>query len=86
MVTQQRSWARINVNLRLFERLLELTHKQRRGRLAAILDETVRAEDSWWSSLTTSRCALLRSWSRTRSRCCGPFSKSHDYPLLAGND
>lgn len=46
MVTQQRGWARLNVNLRLSERLLELTHKQRKVRLAAILDEIVRAENS----------------------------------------
>jgi ATPase family associated with various cellular activities (AAA) len=46
MVAQQRSWARLNVNLRLSERLLELTQKQRKVRVAAILDEIVLAEQS----------------------------------------
>jgi hypothetical protein len=46
MVAQQREWPRLNVNLRLSERLLELTQKQRKIRVAAILDETVRAENS----------------------------------------
>jgi hypothetical protein len=46
MVAQERGWARINVNLRLSERLLELTQKQRKIRVAAILDETVRAANS----------------------------------------
>jgi ATPase family associated with various cellular activities (AAA) len=45
IVAQQRGWARLNVNLRLSERLLELTQKQRKVRVAAILDETVRAEN-----------------------------------------
>jgi len=30
MVAQQRGWERLNVNLRLSERLLELTQKQRK--------------------------------------------------------
>jgi ATPase family associated with various cellular activities (AAA) len=46
MVAQQRTWARLKVNLRLSERLLELTQKQRKVRVAAILDEIVRAENS----------------------------------------
>jgi hypothetical protein len=46
VVAQQRGWPRLNVNLCLSERLLELTHKQRKVRLAAILDDTVRAENS----------------------------------------
>src|SRR5271170_6495308 len=45
-VAQKRGWARLNANLRLSERLLELTQKQRKVRVAAILDETVRAENS----------------------------------------
>jgi hypothetical protein len=45
MVAQQRGWPRLNVNLRLAERLLELTQKQRKVRIAAILDETIRAEN-----------------------------------------
>jgi len=46
LVAQQRGWARLNVNLRLSERLLELTQKQRKVRVAAILDEIVLAEQS----------------------------------------
>lgn len=41
-----RNWPRINVNLRLSERLLELTHRQRAVRVAAILDDTIRSETS----------------------------------------
>jgi hypothetical protein len=40
------SWPRLNVNLRLSERLLELTHRQRATRVASILDDMVRAEKS----------------------------------------
>jgi hypothetical protein len=46
MMAQQRGWARLNVNLRLSERLLELTQKQRKVRVAAILDEIVLVEQS----------------------------------------
>ena len=42
----QHSWPRLNVNLRLSERLLELTHRQRATRVASILDDMVRAEKS----------------------------------------
>ena len=42
----QHSWPRLNVNLRLSERLLELTHRQRATRVAGILDDIVRAERS----------------------------------------
>jgi hypothetical protein len=45
-VAQRRGWARLNVNLRLCERLLELTQKQRKIRVATVLDETLRAENS----------------------------------------
>jgi hypothetical protein len=40
------SWPRLNVNLRLSERLLELTHRQRATRVASILDDMVQAEKS----------------------------------------
>jgi hypothetical protein len=46
MLAQQQGWPRLNVNLRLSERLLELTQKQRKVRVSAILDETVRAAKS----------------------------------------
>jgi hypothetical protein len=36
----------LNLNLQLADRLLELTHKQRKVRTAVILDEMVRAENS----------------------------------------
>jgi hypothetical protein len=39
-------WPRVNVNLCLSEKLLELTHRQRAVRVAGVLDETVRAESS----------------------------------------
>ncbi len=42
----QHSWPRLNVNLCLSERLLELTHRQRAIRVAGILDDMVRAENS----------------------------------------
>jgi hypothetical protein len=35
-------WPRLNVNLRLSERLLDLTHRQRAVRVAGILDDIVR--------------------------------------------
>jgi hypothetical protein len=37
-------WPRINVNLNLSERLLELTHRQRAVRVAGILDDAIRTE------------------------------------------
>lgn len=46
MVAQHRGWVRLNVNMRLSEPLLELTQKQRKVKVAAILDETIRAENS----------------------------------------
>ncbi len=39
-------WPRINVNLCLSEKLLELTHRQRAVRVAGILNDTVRDETS----------------------------------------
>jgi len=46
IVAQRRNWPRLNVNLRLSGRLLDLTQKQRKVRVAAILDDIIRAEDS----------------------------------------
>ena len=45
-LSAQHCWPRVNVNLRLSERLLELTQRQRATRVAGILDEVVRAEKS----------------------------------------
>jgi hypothetical protein len=42
----QHSWPRLNVNLHLSERLLELTHRQRAARIASILDDVIREEKS----------------------------------------
>ena len=39
-------WGRLNVNLSLSEKLLELTHRQRAVRVAGILDDTIRSENS----------------------------------------
>jgi len=45
-LAQSHTWPRINVNLRLSEELLELTHRQRAVRIAAILDDAIRNEAS----------------------------------------
>ena len=39
-------WGRVNVNLSLSEKLLELTHRQRAVRVAGILDDAIRSESS----------------------------------------
>ena len=36
------NWPRLNVNLRLSEKLLDLTHRQRAVRVAGILEDTIR--------------------------------------------
>jgi hypothetical protein len=41
-----KGWSRINVNLQLAERLLDLTQKQRAVRVAGLLDDIVKAEAS----------------------------------------
>jgi hypothetical protein len=74
----QHNWPRLNVNLRLSERLLELTHRQRATRVAAILDEMVRAENSdvvlldniellFAEELAQDPLRLLQSLSRNRA-------------------
>lgn len=40
------NWPRLNVNLRLSERLLDLTHRQRAVRVAGILGDIIRDEGS----------------------------------------
>jgi hypothetical protein len=42
-IVAARAWPRINVNLQLAERLLDLTQKQRAVRVAGLLDEIVKA-------------------------------------------
>jgi hypothetical protein len=39
-------WPRLNVNLRISEMLLDLTHRQRAARVAGILDDIVREDAS----------------------------------------
>lgn len=74
----QHSWPRLNVNLRLSERLLDLTHRQRATRVAGILDDIVRAEKSdvvlldniellFADELAQDPLRLLQSLSRNRA-------------------
>ena len=71
-------WPRVNVNLRLSEKLLELTHRQRAVRVAAILDDTIRGEGSnvvlldniellFAAELAQDPLKLLQSLSRNRT-------------------
>ena len=72
------NWPRVNVNLRLSERLLELTHRQRATRVANILDDMVRAAQSdvvlldniellFAEELSQDPLRLLQSLSRNRA-------------------
>lgn len=45
-LARKRRWPRLNVNLSLSEKLLELFHRQRAVRVAGILDDTLRSSDS----------------------------------------
>ncbi len=45
-LAESQGWPRINVNLKLAEKLLELTQKQRAVRVAALLDDVVKESDS----------------------------------------
>jgi hypothetical protein len=45
-LSSSKGWPRINVNLNLAERLLELTQKQRAIRVAGLLDDIVKAASS----------------------------------------
>jgi hypothetical protein len=71
-------WPRVNVNLRLSEKLLELTHRQRAVRVAAILDDAIRDEGSevvlldniellFATELAQDPLKLLQSLSRNRT-------------------
>lgn len=71
-------WPRVNVNLCLSEKLLELTHRQRAIRAAGILDDTVRDEISdvvlldniellFATELAQDPLKLLQSLSRNRT-------------------
>ena len=72
------SWPRLNVNLRLSERLLELTQRQRATRVAGILDDIIREEDAsvvlldniellFADELAQDPLRLLQSLSRNRA-------------------
>lgn len=45
-LASQHDWPRLNVNLRLSEKLLDLTRRQRAVRVAGILDDALREERS----------------------------------------
>lgn len=71
-------WPRVNVNLCLSEKLLELTQRQRAVRVAGILDDTVRGEKSdvvlldniellFAKELAQDPLKLLQSLSRNRT-------------------
>ena len=71
-------WPRVNVNLRLSELLLELTHRQRAARVAGILDDIIREADSevvlldniellFADELAQDPLRLLQSLSRNRA-------------------
>jgi hypothetical protein len=45
-LSNAKGWPRINVNLQLAERLLDLTQKQRAIRVASLLDDIVKAASS----------------------------------------
>ena len=72
------SWPRVNVNLRLSEKLLELTQRQRAIRIVGILDDTIRDENSavvlldniellFATELAQDPLRLLQSLSRNRT-------------------
>ncbi len=71
-------WPRVNVNLCLSEKLLELTHRQRAVRVAGILDDTLRDKNSkvvlldniellFATELAQDPLKLLQSLSRNRT-------------------
>jgi hypothetical protein len=72
------NWPRLNVNLRISEKLLDLTHRQRAVRVAGILDDIVREEASdvvlldniellFAEDLAQDPLRLLQSLSRNRT-------------------
>tara|TARA_R110000868_G_scaffold270688_6_gene530119 strand:+ start:165 stop:662 length:498 start_codon:yes stop_codon:yes gene_type:complete len=74
----KRHWPRINVNVRLSEKLLELTHRQRTVRVAGIINDAIRDENSgvvlldniellFASELAQDPLKLLQSLSRNQT-------------------
>ena len=45
-LAESEGWPRINVNLKLAEKLLDLTHRQRAVRVAALLDDVVKEDEA----------------------------------------
>jgi hypothetical protein len=77
-ISARHNWPRLNVNLRISEKLLELTHRQRAVRVAGILDDIVREEGSdvvlldniellFAAELAQDPLRLLQSLSRNRT-------------------
>ena len=77
-LAERHAWPRVNVNLKLSERLLDLTHRQRATRVAGILDAMVREQDSevvlldniellFSEELAQDPLRLLQSLSRNRA-------------------
>ncbi len=77
-LAKRHNWPRLNVNLRLSQSLLDLTHRQRAARLAAILDDLIREENSdvvlldniellFAEELAQDPLRLLQSLSRNRA-------------------
>ena len=77
-LSKQNSWPRLNVNLNLSERLLELTRRQRATRVAGILDDMIRKKGSevvlldniellFAEELAQDPLRLLQSLSRNRA-------------------
>jgi hypothetical protein len=77
-LARDHKWPRLNVNLRLSEKLLDLTHRQRAVRVANILDDAIRFEAShvilldnlellFAEELTQDPLRLLQSLSRNRT-------------------
>ncbi len=77
-LSARNKWPRVNVNLCLSEKLLELTHRQRAVRVAGILDDTLRDENSkvvlldniellFATELAQDPLKLLQSLSRNRT-------------------
>jgi hypothetical protein len=77
-LAERHKWPRVNVNLRVSEALLELTHRQRAVRVAGVLDGVVREQKSdvvlldniellFATDLAQDPLRLLQSLSRNRT-------------------
>lgn len=77
-LAERHGWPLLNVNLNLSERLLDLTHRQRATRVAGILDDMIREQNSevvlldniellFATELAQDPLRLLQSLSRNRA-------------------